>query len=255
MEVLRVSKHVDELGRGKNLIFSASITHGKTPPTVSILGAGRYSRWVLTLNGGTTDARQLKVFKQIREHYGPSSPKALIAQALVLWRDKKVHDIKKYVDDTFSELFADVLSDLDGPIFYFQAEDKIVLHRWVRVLLEEGKDAKQLTPSEENNERTFLRGYCLKYEGGFLTPKALRRKIHLGENPSAKSYASRLLTKWVKEGHVKREKPGLYRFVEEEVTFDIKNIIKSILSTQDGFNVQLNTAIEVASDEAHGAGK
>ncbi|MSM40135.1 MAG: hypothetical protein GJT30_11000 [Geobacter sp.] len=236
MEILRVAKHVDELGRGKNLIFSESITHGKKPPNVNIQGAGRYFRWALTLNGNTTDARQLRVFKGIKDHYG-ASPKALIAQALVLWCSKKVSEIRNYVDDTFSDLFAEVLSDLDGPFFYSENEDKIVLHRWVRVMLEEGKDAKQLTPAEERNELSFLRRYCHKYENGYITPKLLRKIIHLGDNPSAKSYASRLLSKWVSEGHITRSKPGLYKFNPDsnQIAVDLKEIIKKIFT---------NTAIE-----------
>ena len=47
MEVLRVAGHVDELGRGKNLIFSDSIKNGKRSPEVILERAGRYDRWKL----------------------------------------------------------------------------------------------------------------------------------------------------------------------------------------------------------------
>ena len=233
MELLRIAGHVDELGRGKNLIFSESISQGKSPPSVKVQGAGRYFRWALTISGHTADRRHLRVFKGIKDIYG-DTPKALIAQALVLWSSKQVREIRDYVDDTYTDLFAEVLSDLNGPIFYYQEEDRVVLHRWVRVMLEEGKDAKQLSPSEENRERAFLTQYCAKYQDGYITPKLLRRLTHLGDNSSAKSYASRLLKKWVAEGHITRTRTGLYEFVPEKKRLrqDLKELLKKLLSTE-----------------------
>jgi predicted HTH transcriptional regulator len=233
MELLRVAGHVDELGRGKNLIFSQSISQGKPPPSVKVQGAGRYYRWALTLSGHIADRRQLRVFNGIKKIYG-DTPKALIAQALVLWSSKQVREIRDYVDDTYTDLFAEVLSDLNGPIFYYQEEDRVVLHRWVRVMLEEGKDAKQLSPSEEIRERAFLTQYCVKYQDGYITPKLLRRLTHLGDNSSAKSYASRLLKKWSTAGHVTRVRSGLYEFAPEETRLqqDLGQLLKELLSTE-----------------------
>lgn len=232
MELLRVAGHVDELGRGKNLIFSESISQGKPPPLVKLQSAGRYYRWALTLSGHTADRRHLRVFKGIKDIYG-DTPKALIAQALVLWSSKQVKEIREYVDDNYTDLFAEVLSDLNGPVFYYQEEDRIVPHRWVRVMLEEGKDAKQLSPSEEIRERAFLKQYCVKFQDGYITPKQLRELTHLGDNSSAKSYASRLLRKWSMEGHVTKVRTGLYKFIPEVIPLqqDVRQLLKQLLST------------------------
>src|SRR6266480_2556819 len=55
MEALRIAGFVDELGRGKNLIFSESIKTGKRPPEVHIETAGKYQRWKLMVYGGKED--------------------------------------------------------------------------------------------------------------------------------------------------------------------------------------------------------
>ena len=68
MEVLRIAKHVDELGSGKKLIFSESIRNGKHMPEVFIEQAGRYKRWKLSLYGGTQDKLKLKLLKRIRKN-------------------------------------------------------------------------------------------------------------------------------------------------------------------------------------------
>jgi predicted HTH transcriptional regulator len=234
MELLRIGGHVDELGRGKNLIFSESIRQGKPLPSVKVQGAGRYYRWALTLNGHTSDRRQLRVFQGIKDVYG-DTPKALIAQALVLWSSKQVREIRDYVDDSFTDMFAEVLSDLNGPIFYYQDEDRIVLNRWVRVMLEEGKDAKQLSPAEENRERAFLMQYCIKYQDGYITPKLLRLLTHIGDNASAKSYASRLLKKWTADGHIRKVRSGVYEVVPEKAKLheDLGQLLKKLLSKEN----------------------
>jgi hypothetical protein len=106
--------------------------------------------------------------------------------------------------------------------------------REIRVMLTEGKAAKQLSPSEENRERAFLTQYCLKYQDGYITPKLLRKLTHLGDNSSAKSYASRLLKKWTTEGHITRVRTGLYEFVPEQARLqeDPKQLLKKLLSTE-----------------------
>lgn len=226
MEVLRISKHVDELGRGKNLIFAESLKFGKQPPQVNVQGAGRYDRWALSLHGGMKNQRYLKLRKSIIDIY-QDEQKALIAHALVLWSNKSVSEIRNYIDDNFSEPFAEVLSILNGPIFYHQDEDRIVLNRWAKLLLEEGRDSKKLSPVEENRLRAFLKSYCLRFEGGYITPKELRRLAHMTETPSEKVLSSKLLSKWEKEDHIIRLSKGKYQFKEEieKVKVNIKAIL------------------------------
>lgn len=226
MEVLRISKHVDELGRGKNLIFAESLRFGKQPPQVIVQGAGRYDRWALSLHGGMKNQRYLKLRKTIRDIY-QDEQKALIAHALVLWSNKSVSEIRNYIDDNFSEPFAEVLSTLNGPIFYYQDEDRIILNRWAKLLLEEGLDSKKLSPVEETRLRAFLKSYCLRFEGGFITPKDLRRLAHMAETPSEKVLSSKLLSKWETEGHVVRRSRGSYEFIAdaERVSLSLKDIL------------------------------
>ena len=86
-----------------------------------------------------------RIRRKTRKKYGAedlSQHKALIARALILWNKQPVSQIKRYIDSESVPLFAEVLRDLDGPILFYEKEDRIVLQRWVRVLLEEGKDSK-----------------------------------------------------------------------------------------------------------------
>ena len=226
MEVLRISKHVDELGRGKNLIFAESLRYGKQPPQVIVQRAGKYDRWALNVHGGMRNKRYLRLRKRIKEIY-QDEQKALIAHALVLWSNKPVKEIKNYIDDNFSEPFAEVLSSLDGPIYYYQDEDRIILNRWARLLLEEGRDSKKLTSVEESRLRAFLKSYCLKYEGGYISPKELRRLAHMAETPSEKVLSSKLLSQWEKNGHLSKIARGKYQFKEmrKESTLSLKDIL------------------------------
>lgn len=235
MEVLRIAGHVDELGRGKNVIFAESIKHGKRPPQVYMQKAGKYFRWTLILQGDVSDPRQLRVLSRINEIYRDPQ-KALIAHALVLWSDKAVSEIKNYIDDSFSDAFADVLSSFEGPIFYYKEEDRIVLKRWVRVLLEEGKDSKQLTFAEEMQLLSFAKQLCVKYEGGHITPARLRELGDFSDSSSARTLSSQLLAKWEKDGHVTKLAQGKYKFIEIKplIAEDLKETIRQILTSNKG---------------------
>jgi predicted HTH transcriptional regulator len=232
MEVLRIAGQVDELGRGKNVIFAESVRNGKRPPAVHLQKAGKYFRWSLTLHGDVSDRRQLRVFSRINNIY-PDPRKALIAQALVLWSSKPVSEIKNYIDDTFSDAFADVLSSFDGPIFYHAEQDRIVLHRWVRLLLDEGKDSKQLSPAEETHLRSFVRQFCLKFEDGYISPAKLRELGHFSESSSAKTLSSQLLAKWQKQGHLSKLAHGKFQFIEPKPVRqeELKDILRQLLSS------------------------
>lgn len=168
METLRLVGMVDELGRGKNLIFADSIKKGKMAPYVSLERAGRFDRWRLYLYGGVPNNIHLRLFKRLKEIYH-SENKALIAQALILWNKQPVTQIRNYIDSESVPLFAEVLRDLDGPIFFYEKEDKIVLQRWVRILLEEGKDSKSFTAAEEEQFYKYAYDMQSKYHGFLLT--------------------------------------------------------------------------------------
>ena len=210
MEVLRLAGFVDELGRGKNLIFAESIIKGSQPPIVTIEKAGRYSRWRLYIYASTQNKIQQKLLRQIKGMYSDEQS-ALIAYALVLWRDKTVTDIRKYIDGESAPLFAKILQDANGPIFYWKQEDKIILRRWVKILIEEGKESKVFTLEEEDDLFKFAHEIQTEYHNGFVTTKQLRDLAHLGETASGKAMCSTLLKKWVTDGKIEKIKQGVYK--------------------------------------------
>ncbi|HAB50615.1 MAG TPA: hypothetical protein DCE80_00300 [Ignavibacteriales bacterium] len=215
METLRWADKVDELGRGKSLIFSDSIKNGNKMPFVGMENAGRYNRWRLTIYGCSVEIRYKKLLRKIMTLY-KNEQKALIAYALVLWRDQKVSVIRDYVDDESRQLFAEVLGDIDGPIFFYQKEDKIFPTRWVKVLLEEGQDSKTLTMSEEIQLFKWVSKIRIENHKGLITPKDLRKLADMGNSQSANVQSSGLLKKWVEEGKLKKVKKGTYQFVYKE---------------------------------------
>jgi hypothetical protein len=211
METLRLAGIVDELGRGKSLIFADSIKKGKRPPYVSLERAGRFDRWRLCLYGGAPSNIQLRLFKRIKEIYH-SDNKALIAHALILWNKQSVSQIKSYIDSESVPLFAEVLRDLDGPIFFYEKEDRIVLQRWVRVLLEEGKDSKSFTAAEEEQFYKFAYDMQSRYHDFLLTTKEFRKLANMGDTKSEIVLSSTLLKKWVSEDKVEKVRKGVYKF-------------------------------------------
>jgi hypothetical protein len=212
MEALRLGGFVDELGRGKNLIFAEFLRNGKKPPEVVLERGGRLDRWRLYLYTSATNRQQLRVFERLKEMYHDEH-KALIANALVLWRGHPVSSIRQFVDGESSHTFAEVLADLDGPIFYYQKKDEIVLRRWVRILLGEGKDSKRLSPDEEEELLEFASKLHMKHHRGYITPKQLRGHAGMGDTQSEIVLTSEILKQWIAQGKVKRVKKGVYQFV------------------------------------------
>lgn len=230
MEALRLAGAVDELGRGKNLIFRDSINSGVRPPQVAIEKAGRYDRWRLYLYGGTRNEMQLRLLRRIQDLY-PDPQKALIAFALVLWRNMPLSEIRQYIDGESAALFAEVITDLNGPVFYIPDQDRLVLSRWVRVLVEEGKDSKTLTPAEEQRLYDLAYDLTTQYDQGLFTPKRLRELAELGETASDRTTSSNLLKKWLAEGKIKKARKGVYEFVARRVTHvDVKRLLERLQS-------------------------
>ena len=227
METLRLSGYVDELGRGKNLIFSESLRYGKKAPQVVIEKSGRYSRWRLILYGGVQDEVQLKLLSQLKERY-KDEQKALIANALILWRGQPVANLKSYIEGEAQNLFVEILKDINGPIFYYQEKDTIVLRRWVKVLLGEGKESKQLTAAEEKDTYEFVKKISLDYHHGYVTPKDLRDMADLGNTKSSHVMSSQLLKKWAEEDKLKKIRKGLYQFIKPEVSYSSEELLKRL---------------------------
>jgi predicted HTH transcriptional regulator len=223
MEVLRISQQVDELGRGKNLIFSESIRNGKRQPEVLIEKAGKYERWKLVLFSETSNEVLLRLLARIREVY-KEEQKSLIAFALVLWRHKKVEEIRNYIDGDFSRQFAEVLSSLDGPIIYDEQGDRILLTRWAMVLLGEGLNSKGLSSAEEKRLKEIAYDLCCEYHEAEITPERLRSLAQMGNTPSERSLSSKILTSWEKDGLLRKERKGHYRWIKKTGEPD-KNVL------------------------------
>ncbi|MBI5246801.1 MAG: hypothetical protein HY923_06435 [Elusimicrobia bacterium] len=179
MEVLRLSRVVDELGLGKNIIFQEAIKNGQRPPNVEVEPAGAYVRWRLTIHGGHADPIHVRCLERLREKYRDER-KALMAHALVLWSGQPVSKIRTYVSGESLPIFAEILNDGYGPIFHLEKEDRIFLRRWARVLVNEGKDSKALTPQEEDDIRNLAYRLRVKNHGGYFSPKVLRGIADMG---------------------------------------------------------------------------
>lgn len=229
METLRIAGHVDELGRGKGLIFSEALRAGRRPPEVVLESAGRLRRWKLALYITTTSAHYSRLLERCRSVY-EDEMKALIAVALVFWRSKKVSEIREHVDGDFATQFAEVLSSLEGPIFYSREADEIFLTRWAQVLLGEGKDSKELSRPEEERLKAHAHERCWKAHGGEITPSILRNLGQMGNTPSEKSLSSRILKKWVSAGVVSALSHGRYRFVDPPIpSTEVQKLLAALL--------------------------
>lgn len=216
MEVLRIVGAVDELGRGKHLIFAESLRQGQKAPEVFIERAGRFDRWKLVIFGGKKDTILTRLLNQSMKVY-KDEQKALIAQALVLWRDKPVAEIRNYIDPEFSAQFAQVLSGIEGPIFYYREKDQITLRRWAKVLLGEGKNSKTLSPAEEQRLLEDCHEVFTKHHAGFITTRSLRELAAMGETTSERSQSSTLLKKWQHSGYLEKIGQGKYRFIRNPI--------------------------------------
>lgn len=237
MEALRLAGHVDELGRGKHLIFAESIKKGKRPPLVVVEKAGRYDRWKLTLYGGTQDSTRIRILDRCRSIYRDEQ-KALIALSLVLWRDRPVSEIKNFIDGDFSRQFAQVLAGLEGPIFYYREGDRITLRRWAAILLGEGKDSKAFSPAEERNLREFAYDIRMKYHDGYITPRDLRQLAAMADTHSEQVLSSAILKKWNRDGLVEWVKRGHYRFIYKPVepSSILRDLIELLGSEEESKN-------------------
>jgi len=212
METLRLAGTVDELGRGKSLIMAESLRGGHPPPVVLTESAGRFQRWKLMLHGGGGDARFLKLLKRLRDVY-QDEKQALLANAVVHWRDQPLSSLRRYIDDESKPLFAAVLAKPDSPILLDEENDAIAVRRWVSVLLEEGQDSKTLSEAEEKAVLDSLRAQT-EGTGGIFRNVDLRRAAGMGSSRSEQAMSSALLSRWRDTGTVRKLGHGKYQLVE-----------------------------------------
>ncbi len=239
METLRIANKVDELGRGKKKLLSECLINGFNAPIVTISDAGRYKRWSLQMAFEGNNERFMNLQKSLNKQYFGNQEKSLISYALVLWHQKPFSEIKRYFDNHESQIAAEIISDFKGPVFFWEEKDKIVLHRWVKVLIEEGKASKGFTYFEEQQLYKRCLEFHNKFYGGLITPAEFREIAHLSRSGSDKSLSSRMLSKWVEEGRLQRVKKGTYKFLETN-TIEIEKSelmrLVAAFSTTDGID-------------------
>lgn len=240
MEVLRLLDRVDELGRGKKKILSECISNGFYAPYITITDAGRYKRWSLKIDFSHASTKHKKAFEAIRNMYG--SEKSLIAYSLVLWSERPFSEIRKCFDAYEAKIAIEIISDPRGPLFYWRERDRIVPHRWLRILLEEGKASKVLTIFEKEELYKALHEIQTEFNGGYITPKAFRELAHLSDTPSDKTLSSKVLLEWENEGKLTKIKKGLYRF-NQAAPLDTLRMIDEIADAFKGGNEDLSEAI------------
>ena len=221
METLRIAGIVDELGRGKNLIYSESLRNGNLPPSVLIEKASRFNRWKLCIFFQSLDQKNTLMLQRLKALYKDDS-KTLIANALVLWRDKKVSEIREYIDDESFPLVSEVLRDFNGPVFYYEKDDSLNLRRWAGIILEKGALSKSFSLAEEESLLRYTYDYCTKFESGIITSKEFRELARMGNSNSEITLGSNMLTKWKNLGILQKMKKGTYQFVRVPETDTIE---------------------------------
>jgi predicted HTH transcriptional regulator len=229
MEILRIAKRVDELGRGKTKLLSECLRSGFGPPEINVSDAGLYKRWSLHLEINQGDDRLRLLFDQISRLYFPNNDKILIAYALVLWRQKPFSEIKRYFDAVESRIAAEIISDIKGPLFFWEEKDLLSPHRWVQILLEDGRQSRGFTPYEEKRIFNLCKEICLNHYSGYLTTSQFRELAHLSTSPSDKNLATRTLKKWQRTGQLAMISKGKYRFAESETVEIQKSTLTRIL--------------------------
>lgn len=211
VEALRLCGVVDELGRGKSLIFRESIMGGHRTPHVDIEQAGRFGRWRLTIHTGAADERIVRLLERLREIY-QDEQKALVAGALVLWANEPVATIKQYMDGETRQILAEVLSNPKCPVLFSASEDRILVKRWPLVLLGEGKDSKKLSASEEKHIYEMAYRLSKKYHNYVITTQQFKDWAGMGDAPSERVLTSTILSQWAKAGKSERVARGVYKF-------------------------------------------
>ena len=158
----------------------------------------------------------MNIQRLLSKQYQGQPEKTLIAYALILWHKKLLSDIKKYFDSHDLKIAVEVIRDIKGPVFFWEERDSIVLHRWVKLLIEEGKSSKEFTYHEELELYKSCLSLHNKYRNGLITPAEFRELAHLSNSSSDMSLSSRIMKKWTGEKKLHKVKRGTYKFTERK---------------------------------------
>ena len=131
-------------------------------------------------------------------------------------------------------LFIDILKDFSGPVFFYEKDDSLVLRRWARLIIEEGKSSKTFTLAEEQLLLSFSYEICTKYDNGILTTKRFRELASMGNSPSEVTLSSNILRRWKDNGILEKIRKGTYHFVKipdsESIEQNLEILKKRLLS-------------------------
>ena len=221
MKILRSAGLSEELGTGKNKIFKYVVEDGKREPLVTYQQTpGNYGIWTVILYNDSLDKHLLKLMKKLKKQYKDQNEKYKLAVAFLLWRDRPLNEILKYMDEHHQSLTKEILRDEDSPFLPVrfespddpQAKRKIVLKRWAFLALR-GKETQILSEGENSQARNILQDYAFQdQKRGYITNREARRILGFADSKSEQVQVSRMFQEWIKEDFVEKgKKRGSWR--------------------------------------------
>lgn len=218
MNLLRLSRIVDELGSGKNRIFRLTIENGKREPPIEFRELGNYARWSITLYNDQSNESLLALIERLKITFD-SADEWRIATALLLWKDRPLPQIVDSLDTHYRQVAQNVLGNKSSPVFL--VGDKLVVRRWARVALD-GQISRKFNAAEEEQLKKFLQDYTYRNDrNGYITSEEAREVLGLSNQQSEVVQLSNLFRKWKTDGAVASVKRGTWRFIRQTAFEDV----------------------------------
>ncbi len=212
MNTLRQPRITDDHGSGKYRVFRHMLDHGKSAPEVQFDRMKNKGRWWITLqnNSGNSNLKNLIDTRLIQ--YFTNDTELRVASALLLWRDKKWSEIKKYIDDSFQNVAEIVLQSSSSPVFLIG--DDLIVRRWARIALEKGQFTTAFTIREKELYERFFREWAKRDNSDqIITSAKAKELIGMTNSKSENSQMARLFTEWKEKEIVTRVRSGVWRFI------------------------------------------
>jgi predicted HTH transcriptional regulator len=212
MNLMRVPRITDEQGSGKIRIFRHMLESGKREPVIEFIEYGDYGRWSISLYNDEADQALINLYARIKENF--STPdECRMAQALLLWRKKKVSEIQSYLDENYRIIAENVMQSRYSPVL--KIGDRLFTKRWASIALE-GQITKQLTEAEKASLRHVLNTVSyMNNQEGFISAEDARQFIGLSNTKAEATQLARLFSEWKGKGIVKFIKKGQWQFVNK----------------------------------------
>jgi hypothetical protein len=181
----------------------------------------------------------LQLKGQIIDHYKHEARKALLAIALVLWRDRPASEIIKHIDPETAKHLAAIVDDPTGPVFYRKEDDRFHLRRWARRLLEEGVLARKFTTAEEEQLYRDVIQRAQETGDDELTNGSLRELAQMGDSDSASTICSDLLKRWVVAKRVRPIGNGRrYKLIDRTAVASSDSLWQAIMEAVGSSNME-----------------